>query len=165
MLCYQSNEVSFLKRLLLTHLRVREFSPSSEFQDPSLSYILRDVICTYCSTCRDIDLLRDDSVTDDDVTRRWRCTHCSNALDTVEIESRLVDESQRQSTRFLLQDMRCPVTHAVSTRLCTSTSALCAPLSMDVGVSEMRSQFSLLLRVAQFYKLEWLESTLQELMV
>lgn len=33
-------------------LKVREFSPDSVFQDPCLSYVLRDVICSYCSTCR-----------------------------------------------------------------------------------------------------------------
>jgi DNA polymerase epsilon subunit 1 len=152
-----------MKRLLLAQLRVREFSETADFQDPSLSYILRDVICSYCSTCRDIDLLRDDSVTDDEVSRRWRCTHCGNALDTVEIESRLVEEAQRQSTRYLLQDMRCPKTHIVSTRLCASTSDLCAPLAMDVSNADIRAQLSLLLRVAQFHKFEWLESTLQEL--
>jgi hypothetical protein len=31
---------------------VREFSAESVFQDPCLSYTLRDVICSYCSTCR-----------------------------------------------------------------------------------------------------------------
>jgi hypothetical protein len=33
-------------------LKVREFSAESVFQDPCLSYTLRDVICSYCSTCR-----------------------------------------------------------------------------------------------------------------
>ena len=36
----------------LSQLRVREFSVDSVFQDPCLSYTLRDVICSYCSTCR-----------------------------------------------------------------------------------------------------------------
>lgn len=43
-----TTEVASLKRLLLAQLRVREFSVASEFQDPSLSYVLRDVICSYC---------------------------------------------------------------------------------------------------------------------
>lgn len=43
-----NTEVASLKRLLLAQLRVREFSVASEFQDPSLSYVLRDVICSYC---------------------------------------------------------------------------------------------------------------------
>ena len=38
--------------LSVFQLRVREFSVDSVFQDPCLSYTLRDVICSYCSTCR-----------------------------------------------------------------------------------------------------------------
>ena len=33
-------------------LNVRTFSTDSEFRDPALSFILRDVICSFCSTCR-----------------------------------------------------------------------------------------------------------------
>ena len=35
-----------------TQLRVREFSPESEFRDPALTYILKDVICSFCTSCR-----------------------------------------------------------------------------------------------------------------
>ena len=49
-----TTEVASLKRLLLAQLRVREFSVASEFQDPSLSYVLRDVICSYCRLDRHI---------------------------------------------------------------------------------------------------------------
>eukprot|EP01038_Epipyxis_sp_PR26KG_P011543 gene11543-15462_t len=45
------DEVDAMKRMLLTQLKVREFSEDSKFRDPCLSYRLRDVICTYCSTC------------------------------------------------------------------------------------------------------------------
>lgn len=159
-----SQEVASLRRLLLAQLRVREFSATSEYKDPSLSYILRDVICSYCSTCRDVDLLRDPSVTQPDPTQRWLCTHCLNALDQQEIEHRLIEEAQRQSTAFLLQDSRCPVTKAVSTRQCASTSALCQPLQMDVPVATLRGNLHLLLRVAQYHGYSWLQSTLEELL-
>ena len=43
---------SCLFPLYFFQLCVREFSTDSEFRDPALSYILRDVICSYCSTCR-----------------------------------------------------------------------------------------------------------------
>ncbi len=71
----------------------------------------------------------------------------------------------RHSTVFLLQDMRCPVTKSVSTRHCAATSALCAPLQMDVTVPTVRAQLSLLQRVSQYHGFEWLESTLGELLV
>ena len=45
-------EVSALRRMLLSHLRVKEFDDASQFRDPCLSYVLSDVICNYCSLCR-----------------------------------------------------------------------------------------------------------------
>jgi DNA polymerase epsilon subunit 1 len=43
---------SYFPPPLVLQLKVREFSAESVFQDPCLSYTLRDVICSYCSTCR-----------------------------------------------------------------------------------------------------------------
>jgi hypothetical protein len=42
----------FDRSVFISQLKVREFSADSVFQDPCLSYTLRDVICSYCSTCR-----------------------------------------------------------------------------------------------------------------
>ena len=45
-------EIGGLRRMLLAQLRVREFNPESQFRDPCMSYVLSDVICTFCSSCR-----------------------------------------------------------------------------------------------------------------
>jgi DNA polymerase epsilon subunit 1 len=158
-----ANDVASLKRLLLAQLKVREFSEDSQFRDPSLSYVLRDVICSYCSSCRDLDLLRDESVTHTEKARRWRCVHCGNAINTEEVENRLLDEAERLSTTYLLQDMRCPQTHAVSTRLCATTSVLCKKLAMDFPAQKLHEQYSVLMKVARFHEFSWLEKTLNEL--
>jgi hypothetical protein len=81
-----------------------------------------------------------------------------------QIENRLLDEAERLSTVFLLQDVRCPVTKQVSVKLCASTSDLCAPLIMDISQPELMKQYKVLLRVAEFHGFKWLESTLLDLM-
>ena len=86
-------------------------------------------------------------------------------MDTIEIEHRLLAEAERLSTVYLLQDFRCPVTKGVSTRLGASTSALCAPLQMDVTPSTLHGQLALLQRVAKYHAFPWLESTLIDLMI
>lgn len=53
-----------------------------------MSYILPDVICSYCSLCRDIDLLRDDSLVLKEPSERWKCIQCQNHLNVEEIENR-----------------------------------------------------------------------------
>jgi hypothetical protein len=79
-----------LKRLLLTQLQVKEFSDDSQFRDPSLTYLLRDIICKYCNTSRDIDLLRDEVLCDPDRPKdaRWVCTNCHHGLNALEAENR-----------------------------------------------------------------------------
>lgn len=44
--------VATARRLLLAQLQVPEFSMDSRFANPNPPYILRDVICSYCSVCR-----------------------------------------------------------------------------------------------------------------
>ncbi len=52
-------EVAVLRRNLLKLVHVREFASASEFKEPCMSYVLRDVICPSCNDCRDLDLCRD----------------------------------------------------------------------------------------------------------
>ena len=158
-----TTEVSALRRALLAQVGVREFSGDSEFVDPCLSFVLRDVICTYCNTCRDLDLLRDMDLTGPE-TDRWKCLHCKTALDTLVVETRLLAEAEQLSTAFLLQDFRCSQTHRVSTKLCAATSELSSALAMDIPHEVFRKDLDVLLRIAEFHKFELLESCVKELL-
>lgn len=53
-----ADDVALLKRRLLKVLHVGEFSAEAEFREPCLSFTLRDVICSFCNDCRDLDLCR-----------------------------------------------------------------------------------------------------------
>ena len=156
-------DVNNLRRLLLAHLKVKEFNDDSKFADPSLSYVLSDVICTYCKVARDIDLLRDSSVIDGDSTKRWHCQHCNDQLDKTEIENRLIDKAERLSTAYLLQDARCTATSMVSTKLTSSVSDMSKPLYLDTMPAKLRVQFGILMRVAEHHQFELLKCTISEL--
>ena len=174
-----SEEVSSLRRMLLSHLKVREFNADSKFKDPSLSYVLSDVICSYCGTGRDLDLLRDQNLTTNKVDMvkgrskeedeknlregRWKCQHCRNNLDLVEVENRLLEEIHRLSTSYLLQDARCSATKAVSVRMCTAESDLSAPLVLDTTPAQFKVQMEKMRRVAEFHKFEYLARAINEL--
>lgn len=100
----QRETVATARRLLLAQLQVPEFSEASRFVNPHPSFVLHDVVCAYCSVCRDIDLLRDPQLlplvqqahnsnynSNNDGTlqnRAWRCVHCQNALNREEVENR-----------------------------------------------------------------------------
>ncbi|XKL62236.1 hypothetical protein PGB90_002069 [Kerria lacca] len=54
-----SEEIAAVRRNLLRLIRVGEFSDLAKWKDPSLSWILPEVICKGCNHCRDIDLCKD----------------------------------------------------------------------------------------------------------
>jgi len=53
------NQIVKLKKDLLTIVSVREFSDEAQYKDPSLSFVVPQMICMKCNHCRDVDLCRD----------------------------------------------------------------------------------------------------------
>lgn len=162
-------EVQALRRNILTKLEIREFDPASEFHDPSLSYVIRDVICPFCTKCRDIDLLRDHGVATVDAVaekRTWElvCPQCFSSLDLESLEGRLVQEVYQVSSTFLIQDFRCPETHQVSIRFCAGITEMSRPLQMDFPLDDFKRQLNILLKVAEFHGFDMLEYVIREIL-
>jgi hypothetical protein len=159
------NELATLKRMLLAQLQVRDFSEDSQFHESDASYILRDVICSFCSTCKDIDLIHvfDDKVFNDnpDADNRWKC-ECGNIVDLVEIENRLLDDVKRLCVSHQVQDLRCASTHMVSSRLCASHSELSRPLVLDQTIGYSKKKLSILQKVGQLHNFELLQDTIKD---
>ena len=84
-------------------INVREFAKEAEFINPCLSYVLHDVMCTFCSSTRDMDLLRDPDMMGDD----WLCNHCKKQYHKPSIESTLVEILQKKTLSFQMQDLVC----------------------------------------------------------
>ena len=158
-----NTEINGIRRVLLTQVKIREFSSESDFKDPCLSYILRDVICSYCNACKDLDLLRDASITESE-EKRWQCFQCRSSLNKIEIENRLIKEAERLSLSFMLQDFRCPKTKRVSTHLCSSKSNTSSDLSMDFPIDSFMNKFTVFMKIAKFHKFELLRSLLIDIL-
>ena len=147
-------------------LKIREFSAESEFVDYNASFVLSDVICNYCNTCRDIDMLRDFRPSPEEAARGFSanilmlCDQCQHQYDRVLIENKLLAEVNRLNVTYLLQDIRCPKTHRISSRLCSSISELCAPLALDITQGSMRAQLALLRHVATYHNFTLLLETI-----
>ncbi|RVW54423.1 DNA polymerase epsilon catalytic subunit A [Vitis vinifera] len=63
------HDILVMRKNLLKYVHVREFAPEAEFCDPCQSFILPNVICSYCNDCRDLDLCRDSAL----LAQEWRC--------------------------------------------------------------------------------------------
>ena len=158
-----NDEISSLRRALLRELKVREFSEDSDYVDPCLSHILPDVICSYCQACRDIDLLRDISVTSNNIEDRWKCNECHHAYNKDEIELRLIQEVENLSTSYLLQDLRCPKTKRVTARITEAYSSLSIQLELDHSQNNFEKSLSTLHKVAEYHRFELLTEAVEGL--
>lgn len=47
-------QVEGLRKVLFRLLHVKESSAASQFRDPCLAFVLKDVICSYCNDCRHV---------------------------------------------------------------------------------------------------------------
>ncbi len=106
-----ANDVGVLKKNLLSHIGIREFSEEATFRNPCQPFKLPMVICRVCSTMRDFDFCRDPELLPTLETRgttiRWQCPECECDYDRKAIEATLIDIVRRLVTSFQLQDLRC----------------------------------------------------------
>ena len=57
-----------MKRNLLRFVSVGEFSPLVEWKEPSASFVIRQLLCTICNKCNDVDICRDAVLSEDMVS-------------------------------------------------------------------------------------------------
>eukprot|EP01133_Synstelium_polycarpum_P000195 gene195-234_t len=119
-------KVMRLRKNLMRMVDVREFSEEAKFVDPCLSFVLPDVICPYCYSCRDIDLLRDATATNN---HKLTCNTCGNIYNKDLIESTLVEIVQRRSLSYHLQDLKCSKCAVIKS---DNLSDICATCSEEV---------------------------------
>lgn len=124
-------EVENVKRTLLRVLNVSEFAEVARFRNPSLSFIIPQVICSTCNLCRSVDVCRDpqlfqvnvlgedvnDSTRDEKTEREentmvqiqsaWHCPRCLTSYDLELMELILVEMVQFTSLNYQLQDLYC----------------------------------------------------------
>eukprot|EP00900_Chrysochromulina_parva_P027266 jgi/Chrpa1/9173/Chrysochromulina_OHIO_Genome00022984-RA len=88
----------------LRMLKVDEFAHEGVWANPSISFVVPEVVCEFCGHCRDLDLCRDE---------HWACGECENPYEPEAIESDLVKLAQRRALAFQLQDVQCAKCKAV----------------------------------------------------
>jgi DNA polymerase epsilon subunit 1 len=117
-------EVYRLRKSLLKLIGVGEFSTDAEFVNPCLSYVMNDVMCTYCNSICDLDLLRDPAL----ASSKWACRTCGHGYNKEEIEANLVETLMKKSLNYQLQDLVCKKCNEVKadnmSDICTTCSGL-----------------------------------------
>eukprot|EP01022_Parablepharisma_sp_SALTPOND_P011850 TRINITY_DN1509_c0_g2_i1.p1 TRINITY_DN1509_c0_g2~~TRINITY_DN1509_c0_g2_i1.p1 ORF type:complete len:2157 (+),score=297.67 TRINITY_DN1509_c0_g2_i1:3876-10346(+) len=121
-----ADEILVLKRNLLKMLKIGEFSKEAKYENPSLVFVLQDVICDFCLSIRDIDICRDSAIT----KGNWICTTCNHSYNKEYIENKLIAIVQRRILSYQMQDLKCEKCKMIKTGLlgkyceCTGKYAL-----------------------------------------
>ncbi|VAH03415.1 unnamed protein product [Triticum turgidum subsp. durum] len=99
------HDILRMRKNLLKLVRVKEFAPEAQFQDPYASFILPNVICSYCNDCRDLDLCRDSTLQG----HEWRCAvpQCGQPYHREEMENALLQIVRQRERLYHLQDLVC----------------------------------------------------------
>ena len=152
------SEVEQMKKTVLRIINIGEFADCAEFENPSLSFILREVICKECNYCRDIDLCRDLTLDfQADSLGPWKCTECSTAYDLAEIELTLVDELEKMCLSFVLQDLTCVKCKNIKQLNMKHTCECSGTFKYMMSRDRFRLHMVTLLNIANYYKMDYLK--------
>ncbi|KAH7561208.1 hypothetical protein JRO89_XS10G0191200 [Xanthoceras sorbifolium] len=140
------HDVLVMRKNLLKYVRVREFAPEAEFCDPCPSFVLPNVICSYCNDCRDLDLCRDLAL----LAKEWRCAmpQCGQPYDREEMENSLLQVVRQRERLYHLQDLVCVRCNQVKAVHLAEQCSCAGSFRCKEDVSEFRSKMQIFLNIA-----------------
>ncbi|KAK3514779.1 hypothetical protein QTP70_030670 [Hemibagrus guttatus] len=155
------NQVNKLKRDLLRLVDVGEFSEEAQFRDPCNSYVLPEVICHQCNFCRDLDLCKDPSVTQDGtVLPQWFCSNCQAQYDTESIEMALVEALQKKLMSYTLQDLECAKCRGVKEANMPLYCSCAGDFKLTFSTKSFTEQVDVFRSIAAHYNMNFLLETI-----
>ncbi|XP_036290221.1 DNA polymerase epsilon catalytic subunit A isoform X1 [Pipistrellus kuhlii] len=160
-----TNQVNKLNRDLLRLVDVGEFSEEAQFRDPCRSYVLPEVICHSCNFCRDLDLCKDPSFSQDGaVLPQWLCSNCQAPFDSSEIEMALVEALQKKLMAFTLQDLVCLKCRGVKETNMAVYCSCAGGFALTIHTKVFMEQIRIFRNIAQHYGMSYLMETLEWLL-
>ncbi|KAF7467824.1 hypothetical protein GHT09_000761 [Marmota monax] len=160
-----TNQVNKLNRDLLRLVDVGEFSEEAQFRDPCRSYVLPEVICHSCNFCRDLDLCKDSSFSQDGaVLPQWLCPNCQATYDSAAIEMALVEALQRKLMAFTLQDLVCLKCRGVKETHMPVYCSCAGDFALTIRTQVFMEQAGIFRSIAQHYSMPHLKETLEWLL-
>eukprot|EP01117_Protostelium_nocturnum_P018117 TRINITY_DN7510_c0_g1_i3.p1 TRINITY_DN7510_c0_g1~~TRINITY_DN7510_c0_g1_i3.p1 ORF type:complete len:2083 (+),score=451.15 TRINITY_DN7510_c0_g1_i3:185-6433(+) len=148
------SEILRLRKGWLKTLNVQEFSSEAEFVNPCLSFVLHNVLCSFCNETRDLDLLRDPYL----IAGKWKCNNCHNSYHKPDIESRLVEILQKKSVSYQIQDLVCQKCRQVKAENISNSCSQCAgKLVCKSSFEDLEKILIAFSNIAKHHQFEWLQ--------
>ncbi|WJZ89858.1 hypothetical protein VitviT2T_009046 [Vitis vinifera] len=149
------HDILVMRKNLLKYVHVREFAPEAEFCDPCQSFILPNVICSYCNDCRDLDLCRDSAL----LAQEWRCAvpQCGQPYDREVMENALLQIVRQRERLYHVQDLVCLKCNQVKAAHLAEQCSCAGSFRCKEDVSEFQSKMQVFLKIAMLQKFQLLQ--------
>ncbi|KAJ7947962.1 DNA polymerase epsilon catalytic subunit [Quillaja saponaria] len=144
-----------MRKNLLKYVRVREFAPEAEFHDHCPSFILPNIICSYCNDCRDLDLSRDSAL----LVQEWRCAvpQCGQPYDREVMENALLQIIRQRERLYHLQDLVCVRCNQVKAAHLAEQCSCAGSFRCKEDVTEFHKKMQVFLNIAVHQKFQLLQ--------
>lgn len=149
------HDILVMRRNLLKFVSVREFAPEAEFRDPCMSFVLPNVICSYCNDCRDLDLCRDSAL----LAQVWRCAvpQCGQPYDREVMENALLQIVRQRERLYHVQDLVCQKCNQVKAAHLAEQCSCGGSFRCKEDAPEFRSKMQVFLYIAAHQKFQLLK--------
>uniref|UniRef100_A0A0D9YSR4 DNA polymerase epsilon catalytic subunit n=1 Tax=Oryza glumipatula TaxID=40148 RepID=A0A0D9YSR4_9ORYZ len=153
------HDILRMRKNLLKLVRVKEFAPEAQFQDPCASFTLPNVICSYCNDCRDLDLCRDSTLQG----QEWRCAvpQCGQPYHREQMENALLQVVRQRERLYHLQDLVCLRCRQVKAAHLSEQCSCGGAFRCKEESSQFLSKMRVFLNVAVSQKFELLQDVVQ----
>ncbi|XP_050369951.1 DNA polymerase epsilon catalytic subunit A-like [Argentina anserina] len=140
------HDVMVMRSNLLKYMHVRESAPEAQFCDPCPSLFLRNVICSYCNDCRDLDICRDSAL----LGGEWRCAvpQCGQPYDRELMENTLLQIVQQRERLYHLQDLVCLRCNQVKAAHLAEQCGCAGSFSCKEDAAQFCERMQLILKIA-----------------
>ncbi|KAF0934637.1 hypothetical protein E2562_026131 [Oryza meyeriana var. granulata] len=153
------HDILRMRKNLLKLVRVKEFAPEAQFQDPCASFTLPNVICSYCNDCRDLDLCRDSTLQG----QEWRCAvpQCGQPYHREQMENALLQVVRQRERLYHLQDLVCLRCRQVKAAHLSEQCSCGGAFRCKEESSQFLSKMRVFLNVAVSQKFQLLQDCVQ----
>lgn len=140
------HDILVMRRNLLRYVRIKEFAPEAEFRDPCQSFVLPNVICSYCNDCRDLDLSRDSAL----LAQEWCCAvpQCGQPYNREVMENALLQIVRQRERIYHLQDLTCLRCNQVKASHLSEQCTCAGSFRCKEDASEFRGKMQIFLKIA-----------------
>jgi DNA polymerase epsilon subunit 1 len=152
------SQIRLVKANLLKLVDVRPFAVEAEYRNPCATFVLPDVICSFCNECHDLDICRDPRLV---ASLDWRCEECRQPYDRSSIEFALVTVVQRRSVAYQIQDLVCQRCRLVKVENMAEFCKCSGSFRTRESAESFAQSLRIFRNIAKIYQFPWLEETVK----